>query len=167
MAIRIRLAHQADFASIERIENEADRLFVELFTPETWDPAPTGASRAADEGFLLVAEDAVAGVVGFVHVLEVDGWAHLEQLSVAPSHGRRGIGRMLVDAAVREAASRGYARVTLRTYADVPWNAPFYAAAGFAEEPAVTPFHVGLVGTERKLGLDAYGRRVQMSIATG
>ncbi|MGP5195758.1 hypothetical protein [Arthrobacter rhombi] len=38
----------------------------------------------------MVAEEGIsAAVVGFIHVLEVEGLAHLEQLSVAPGHGRR------------------------------------------------------------------------------
>ena len=99
--------------------------------------------------------------------LEVDGVAHIEQLSVCPTHGRRGYGRMLVEAAKREAAKRSYARLTVRTFADVPWNAPFYRTAGFVEEPPETPFHLALVETERQIGLDAYGRRTQMAVTTG
>jgi GNAT superfamily N-acetyltransferase len=146
------------------IENGADLLLIERLRPEKWEPAPTGAARASDEEFILVGEDDQATVVGFVHVIAVNGIVHLEQLSVLPTHGRRGYGRMLVEAAKREAGERGYAPLTLRTYADVPWNAPFYSAAGFREESAATPFHQALIETERQLGLDAYGRRVQMSI---
>lgn len=163
MVVRVRFATPADYASIESIENAADQLLIDRLTPEQWQPAPSGASRASEPGFVLVAEVADAAVVvGFVHVLELDKVAHLEQLSVSPEHGRRGYGRMLVDAAMDEARRRGYERLSLRTYAEVPWNAPFYARAGFVEEEPTAAFHRHLVEVEERLGLTRYGRRVQM-----
>lgn len=64
-----------------------------------------------------------------------------------------------------EARSRGYELLTLRTYADVPWNAPFYARVGFVETEPTTDFHKLLVEVEERLGLARYGRRVQMTAA--
>lgn len=163
VSVSLRPAVPADFDRIEAIENEADQLLGEWLGLEQGDPAPAGASRAADPGFLLVAENHDGVLVGFVHVLEIDGHAHLEQVSVAPEHGRRGYGRLLVEAAKDGAQRRGYSRITLRTFADVPWNAPFYARVGFVEEEAGTPFHRRLIETETRLGLDQYGRRIQMA----
>lgn len=164
MALRIRFATSADEASIEAIENDADRILIDWLSPDQWPPAPSGASRASENGYLVIAEESSSHtVVGFVHVLEVDGLAHLEQLSVAPEHGRHGYGRLLLNAALDEARERGYDRVSLRTYADVPWNAPFYARAGFVEVVAESVFHRGLNDVEEKLGLSDYGRRVQMT----
>ncbi len=54
--------------------------------------------------------------------------------------------------------------VRFASSADVPWNAPFNATAGFVEETPVTAFHRGLVDVERRLGLNARGRRVQMAV---
>jgi GNAT superfamily N-acetyltransferase len=167
---RIRLATPADLDSLQRIEDAADRLLVDLLRPEDWPSAPTGASRAAEPGFLLVADEAADGsaaLVGFAHVLEVDGLAHLEQVAVPPEHGRRGRGRALVEASADEARQRGHGRITLRTFADVPWNGPSYARMGFAEEPPATPFHAALVATEERLGLDRLGRRIQMGRELG
>ena len=146
---------------LQGVEDAADRLLVELLQPTGWTPAPPGAKRVAEPGFVLVAEEDGA-VVGFVHVLEPEGAAHLEQLAVLPEHGRLGHGRALVEAAMREAARRGHERITLRTYADVPFNAPFYASCGFAESTPDTPSLRGLVEVETRLGLDRWGRRVQM-----
>lgn len=161
----IRHAQPADHESLEVIETAADALLIDLLGAGKW-PASTGASeRAAAPGFVLVAEDATAAgaVVGFTQVLEIDGHAHLEQLSVLPAYGRRGIGRRLLSAALSETGDRGYSRITLRTYAEVPWNAPFYASCGFLMSLPETPFLRQLVETESRLGLDAYGRRVQMT----
>lgn len=166
MSISIRHSTPNDYPALESIENSADQLLVERLRPDSWDPAPSGLARAEEPGFVLVAEETQTGaVVGFVHVLERDGIAHLEQVSVLPQHGRRGHGRRLVEAAMEEARHRGHDSLTLRTYADVPWNAPFYARLGFVETQPATDFHALLVDVEERLGLNRYGRRVQMTAA--
>ena len=162
MAASVRLARSRDFDAIEKIENDADRLLINKLKPDDWAAAPTGSARASEPGFILVVELDDGHVAGFVQVLEVDGICHLEQLSVAPEDARKGWGRALVEAAKVQAQKRGYHRISLRTYADIPWNAPFYASAGFVEEEPATQFHRSLVTIEAELGLDRYGRRVQM-----
>ena len=163
----IRFATEDDLDVLADIEDDADRLFLERFRPEAWSPAPPGRSRAEQPGFLLVAAEWTgAEAAGFAHVLEIDGGAHLEQVAVRRAVARRGVGRALVQAALAEAAHRGHARVTLRTYADVPWNAPFYAGLGFAESEPDTDHLRDLVVEERRHGLERYGRRVQMTART-
>lgn len=148
---------------LEDIENDADALLRDLLDPPTWWPAPPGSSRAAEPGFLLVAHVGDGVVAGFVHVLELEGHAHLEQLSVSPEHARRGYGRKLVEAAMAYARDRGHDRMSLRTFADVPWNAPFYERLGFAVTDPRSEFELMLVETEERIGLDALGPRVQMT----
>jgi len=168
VTITIRPAAPADLSQLAEIEASADALFADVFGPldatgVSWSPE-SGEERAAATGFILVAAHGPAEVVGFVHVLEAAGHAHLEQLSVRPTHARRGIGRALVASAVDGAAQRGYRRITLRTFADVPWNAPFYAACGFTVTPTSDDaFHRSLVETERRLGLHRLGERVEMT----
>lgn len=171
--VRVRPAGPADEAATEQIEIDADALLVERFGAVDWPPPTPPHERTTAPGFVLVAEtpdaetrgDAAARplVVGFVHVLDLDGHAHLEQLSVLPAFGRRGIGRRLIAAALAEARERGHTEITLRTYAEVPWNAPFYASCGFVVTEPDTPLHHELVRTEKALGLFAYGPRVQMT----
>jgi len=166
VTLHIRLAAPTDNVRIEQIENAADRLLIDHLTPHRWEPAPSAGSRAADPGYILVAEETEGNaVIAFVHVLERDHIAHLEQLSVLPEHGRRGHGRALVEAAKKEARRRGYHSLSLRTYAEVPWNGPFYARAGFIESKPATDFHEHLAEVEERLGLDLYGRRIQMTAA--
>jgi len=164
----IRFALPADAADLQRIEDAADRLLVDLLHPDGWETAAPGEVRIAAPGFVLVAaEDENGPAIGFAHVLEVEALAHLEQLAVHPDHGRRGHGRALVEAALAEARRRGHSRVTLRTYAAVPWNAPFYAGCGFRVTEPDTPFLRGLVDVEERLGLDRWGERVQMTAPLG
>lgn len=168
MAFDLRPPRPADLGRLQAIEDAADARFLALFRPDTWWPASPGEERAASPGFILVAaEGADTEAVGFVHVVEVDGLAHLEQLAVIPEYGRRGLGRALVTVALNEARARGHDRMTLRTYADVPWNAAFYASCGFVESQPDEPYLLGLVKVEEQLGLSGYGRRVQMTAQLG
>lgn len=179
----IRPAVGADFAVAEQIETAADAPLIAWVKATTWWPAASAAQRAASAGFVLMADagragpggaepggaepggagPVGAGPVGFAQVIEVDGWAHLEQVSVLPEFGRRGIGRRLVDAAAEAARERGYGQLTLRTFVDVPFNAPFYRTCGFVVTQPASAFHRSLVETEERLGLTALGARVQMT----
>jgi hypothetical protein len=69
---------------------------------------------------------------------------------------------LLLDAACAWARTAGYRAVTLTTYAEVAWNAPFYAERGFVELTSLTPALAELRDWERDIGLDAVGRRVAM-----
>ncbi|WP_338747824.1 bifunctional GNAT family N-acetyltransferase/NUDIX hydrolase [Janibacter alittae] len=150
-------------ADLAAIEDAGLPMFTEIMDTSGWRPAPTGAARAERAGFLLVAGEPPEG---FVHVLDLDGHAHLEQLSVRPDRMRAGVGRALVRAALIEAARRGHDELTLCTYVDVAWNAPFYRQLGFREvEEAHAPESVlAIRAQERAAGLDDGGRRVIMRV---
>jgi GNAT superfamily N-acetyltransferase len=100
--------------------------------------------------------------IGFAQVDELGGLAHLAELDVIPSRMREGIGSALLEAACAWSREHGYRAITLTTFADVPWNAPFYAARGFVEVRELTPELAEVRDWERARGLDALGRRVAM-----
>lgn len=90
---------------------------------------------AARQGRLWVAR-AGTHPVGFALVeMLADDLPHLDEVDVAPAHGRRGLGTALVRAVCEWASSAGFAVVTLTTFRAVPWNLPFYARLGFVEIP--------------------------------
>lgn len=153
----MRPAGDDDLPLLPEVEAAADRSFVALGVDDL--PAPAGAAERARSWRVLVAG---RPPVGFAVLEQLDGAVHLEQLSVHPAHGRRGIGGALVEAAVDEARAVGADRVTLCTYADVPWNGPFYARHGFVEWPDPPPALAALRAHEQQLGLDRHGRRVVM-----
>ncbi|MBN1562300.1 MAG: GNAT family N-acetyltransferase [Anaerolineae bacterium] len=70
--------------------------------------------------------------IGFAVASIVDGHGHLDEIDVHPDHGRRGIGRALVERVIVWARESDLPAVTLTTERDIPWNAPFYARLGFA-----------------------------------
>jgi ribosomal protein S18 acetylase RimI-like enzyme len=169
---RVRSATAVDLTHIAPIEDAGGPQFQELFgdaiEPILLSPATDGRQRASKPGFLLVATlDEQSPPVGFVHVMVIDGHAHLEQLSVLPEQQRKGIGAALTRAAMAEARNQGFDRLSLCTYRDVPWNGPFYRAVGFTEvaEADYAPYERGLHDKERELGLDVNGIRVVMEVA--
>lgn len=155
----VRVAKPAEFEVLREIEKTADGLFAEV---------GIGPFAVSDEEDHL-AEAAVVLVsgtppVGFACVEIVDGLAHIWQLSVLPSKGKRGLGRALVEAVCDWAQLNGLAAVTLTTFRDVPWNAPFYARLGFRVVEAPSPGLQAIRDHERDVGDDAFGPRVAMRI---
>jgi len=162
----VRPARKRDLAHLGPLEDSGLALFEshlgDLAGSVLAEPAQSGEERAEKDGFLVVAGDPP---VGFAHVLFLDGQAHLEQISVHPDHGQQGIGAALIEAVCERLSARGHGAVTLMTYADLPWNAPFYARHGFVEvgddEPRAD-YQRRLVETETRIGLAKHGRRVLM-----
>lgn len=157
-----RLAQDADLPLLAAIEDAGDTLFVQRFGAVDWPPATSGEERAAEPGILLVAVDEEGTVVGFTHVIDLGGHWHLEQIAVDPAHGRRGIGADLLEATHEELVRRGGREVTLMTYADVPWNGPFYAKHGYVELDPLPPHLVPLRENEDRFDLARHGRRIAM-----
>ena len=155
----IRPVQPEEFPLLSRIEDRAGVLFEQIGMHLA------AGVNVADRGELPLAAF-VAGEppVGFVWVVSCCGQAHIEELAVLPSHGRRGIGGSLLEAACRWAGSSGYRQVTLCTFRDVPWNGPFYRSAGFVEleEDEWCPELAEVRAAERAAGLDELSPRVAM-----
>lgn len=134
----IGLSSAEDVKALAGIELRASALFSpEDLAPE-WASKTTPDSvyeRAQRDARLIVAREVGGRVVGFAHLVWVGGIAHLEEVDVEPEFARRGIGRSLVLASCDWARARGSERITLSTFRDVAWNAPFYARLGFSEVP--------------------------------
>ena len=158
----MRRAEPADLQALPAIEAAADTLFVPLGITDL--PAPASAEERARSWRVLVAGRPARG---FAALGRVDGDVHLEQLSVDPDAGRRGLGAALLAAVVEEARAAGAGRVTLTTYADVPWNAPWYARHGFGVVEDLGPELAAVVRAEAALGLERHGRRVVMARRVG
>ncbi|MFC7551530.1 GNAT family N-acetyltransferase [Pseudoroseomonas wenyumeiae] len=140
----IRNALPEDLPHLAAVERSAAALF--RGTRMDWVAdgptlAPAMLEEAAARGHLWVAWHAEGGAVGFLLAGALDGDLFIEELSVAQDHQRRGFGRALLGQAVRRAREEGLAGVSLTTDHDLPWNAPFYASAGFQvlDESALTP----------------------------
>jgi GNAT superfamily N-acetyltransferase len=133
VAYVIERADEDDLAKLPRVELAANALFAGRALAGVAADA-TGLDELAHAhaaGLLWVARAPDGEPIGFALCELVDGAVHLEEMDVDPAHGRRGLGRALLDAVIEWAKRAGHPAVTLTTFRDVPWNAPFYARAGF------------------------------------
>lgn len=155
---RIRLAREGELPLVQFIEADSARLFAPYGLAELFGSlvTPTATLRdGLERGHLFVAatldDDAP---IGFALLSRIDDHAHLDELDVLPEHGRRGVGRALVEHVCRVAAREGQPRITLSTLRSIPWNAPFYAKLGFTEIAAesLTAALRAILGHEREGG---------------
>lgn len=154
----IRLARPDDFEALRGIEDAAAALFAATPYAAVVDGDATTIddfAEAQGRGHLWVAAAADDSPAGFAFVEIHAGCAHLDELDVHPDHGRRGVGAALLDAVCDWARGAGYPAVTLTTYREIPWNAPFYARRGFEVVPpdAQHPEQRALVAAEARRGL--------------
>lgn len=119
------------------IEQAAGALFraVGLDWVADDDPAPDAVLRSYIDGQrALVTEWDGTPVAYLVHSVVDDAW-HVGQVSVHPDHGRRGLGRELMEQLAQRGRRQGAKALTLTTFRDVEWNAPYYARCGFEVMP--------------------------------
>jgi GNAT superfamily N-acetyltransferase len=76
-------------------------------------------------------------MAGFLVAQPFSRELHIWEMDVAPAFQRRGIGAGLVRAAQIDARNTGFKALTLTTFRDLAWNAPFYARLGFEEVTAL------------------------------
>jgi len=131
--IEIRTARVDELEALGDIENDAAQQFRSV----GYHFCADGPVRSAEEklaalrlGAVLVAVKAGAPI-GFALLVPCDGRAHLLELAVRRSNQGRGLGRLLVARAEAWARCRGFREITLTTFRDVPWNAPFYRRLGY------------------------------------
>ncbi len=91
--------------------------------------------QSVGDGLVFVIRHHGDGVVAFAMCHLVEETLYLDQISVIPAHGRKGLGRRLVQRVLREAADLRLSTVTLSTFRDLAWNGPFYRKLGFREIP--------------------------------
>lgn len=82
---------------------------------------------------------------------------HIWEFNVDPDFQQQGIGTGLLRACLIDAVNSGFKAVTLTTFRDVPWNAPFYTRLGFEEVTALDahPRLAGELAVEVDHGLPA------------
>lgn len=133
--IRFRLATMDDVPQIAPLEQAASELFRDIDMAVIADDAPIPddvLKKAVEEQRLWVATE--YGTVRAYLLAEVlPESLHIEQVTVHPDAARRGIGAMLIESVSSDSRATAPGKLTLTTFTDVPWNAPYYARLGFAE----------------------------------
>jgi GNAT superfamily N-acetyltransferase len=131
---KIRSPRFEELTLLSRIEKSAASLFLD--TPYSFlvnaEPLPLDFVRERFQaGQVWVAVDQHDAVIGYAVTREVDDTIYLQQIDVHPEHGQKGIGYALVDTVCSWAKRHSYRVMSLSTFRDIPWNAPFYSKFGF------------------------------------
>ncbi|MEU7040589.1 GNAT family N-acetyltransferase [Streptomyces varsoviensis] len=160
---RIRPCFAGDLAVLQDIERAGGLAFHGVGMPEIADDAPPSLddlARYQEDGRAWVALDERERPRAYLLVDLVDGAAHIEQVTVHPDLARRGVGRALIEHVAEWAAGRGLRALTLTTFSDVPWNAPYYARCGFRAltDDELTPGLRAIRRHEAEHGLDRWPR---------
>jgi GNAT superfamily N-acetyltransferase len=160
----IRTARLDDLPFLQDIERAAGSCFRDIGMPEIADDEPLPLDELARyqrAGTAWVADDHTGTPVAYLlaepEPEPVDGSLHIEQVSVHPRHAHRRIGRALIDHLAAHAAAPA---LTLTTFAEVPWNAPYYARCGFRilADDALTPGLCAIRRREAAHGLERWPR---------
>ncbi len=154
-----------DVKSLADIERAADAVFRSegMATVADGETMPINdLLRYQRAGRAWVDIDEANRPIAYLLLDVIDGSAHIEQVSVHPTHAGQGKGRQLIEAAAEWAKQQGYVMLTLTTFAHVPWNAPYYARLGFEIIPPeeITPGLQNIRQHEASPGLDAWPRVV-------
>ena len=164
--IIIREADMADIETIRAIESASASRFLAIGMAEIAADEPTDAaalaSRVAARRLVVACADG-GTIVAFVMFRAVERDAYVEQLDVLPAWAGRRIGARLIDAVAARARADGRDGLLLSTFADVPWNAPYYARLGFEVLPqaSLSPALLAIRAEHEARGLDET-RRVFM-----
>jgi GNAT superfamily N-acetyltransferase len=131
---KIRSARVEELPLLAQIERSAAALFLDTPYAFLANDEPLSldfVQQRFQPGQVWVAVDKQDVVVGFAITREVDETIYLQEMDVDPAHGRRGLGAALVETVCTWAKLQGHKAISLSTFRDLPWNAPFYAKLGF------------------------------------
>ncbi|MEV0279250.1 GNAT family N-acetyltransferase [Streptomyces sp. NPDC050610] len=160
---RIRPCAADELSVLQDIERAGGLAFHDIGMPEIADDAPPSLTDLAgyqEGGRAWVALDADGRPRAYLLADVVDGAAHIEQVTVHPDLARRGVGRALIEHLAQWAVGRGLRALTLTTFTEVPWNAPYYERCGFRAlaDGELTPGLREIRRHEAEHGLDRWPR---------
>jgi predicted N-acetyltransferase YhbS len=174
---RLCVGEETDLSALLAVHLRANRRFVGTgLVSESDINRSLPASFVADclrQSWVQVARLATSAgegegdLVGFAMCRPIADTFYLDQISVDPAHGRKGLGGALLRRVIRQAAALGHASVALSTFRDLSWNGPFYRRYGFREiaHHRLTPWMRDIEATQA-LSMDV-SQRCFMQRSTG
>ena len=154
----IRLAHINDLDYLADVEKAAASIYPKGHIPadQEGQTFPSNELHKALNNELLFCAEVENKIVGFAACHPYKKCLHLDEISVRPNYGQQGIGSALVKEVIKKSLTLSLKGISLTTFSDIPWNAPFYEKLGFEilEENNI-PRHVQtMLNEERRIGWD-------------
>ena len=168
MTLIVRLARTEEAEALPSIERSAGEAFRAL--PDLAALAhdePTSVEEYLDciaAGTVWLAQQSAGAIVGVVLAERIDDELHIWEFAVRHDLQGQGIGRRLFATVIEDARAARVKAITLTTFRDVAWNAPFYARLGFKSlaGAAIAPRLSAILEAEAARGLSS-DRRCAMS----
>ncbi|MEY4511510.1 MAG: hypothetical protein RLZZ450_3632 [Pseudomonadota bacterium] len=159
----LRLARTADLARLPAVEMAAAQRFLSSLHPDAAEGFPISVALhqtwLAHDG-VWIAETAHREIAGFACWVPLAMDMYVVELDVHPVHAGNRVGAQLLDALSTFGGRLGFGRLVLRTFSDVPWNAPYYHRLGFEALPEREehPELTSVRHHEASVGLDTAAR---------
>jgi GNAT superfamily N-acetyltransferase len=155
---RIERGTAAQIALLPELERTAGARFREIGMAQVADGGTTPLAilrERAETGQLYLALGQSQAPAGFLIWSPKDGLAYIEEVSVHPAHAGHRLAARMIDRLADDVRGR-FPALTLTTFRDVPWNAPYYASLGFRELPFADagPDHLASWRHQESSGLD-------------
>ncbi len=134
--LTFRIAAPHDAQAIRAIEFEAGQRFASVGMTGIADAPPMAleiVKRKIDAQQIVVAVAADGSCVGFVMFEPQPACFYVQELDVLSSHAGQRIGAALIEQVAQRARAQQITQLTLSTYREVPWNAPYYRRLGFRD----------------------------------
>jgi ribosomal protein S18 acetylase RimI-like enzyme len=131
MAVRLRAAEPADSAAVAALVDAAYEHYVPRLGMR---PGPMDADydRVLAEDDVTLAVDGEL-LVGLLVLSRHDGEFYVENVAVAPSHQKTGLGRRLLTLAEDAARRAGFTAIVLYTHEGMRENLALYGRIGYVE----------------------------------
>ena len=133
--IRIRLGSADEIHKVAPLEQAAAEAYRTIGMDAIADDAPIPESvllEAAEEQRFWVAVE-----YGMLKAYLVGDFLpqslHIDQVTVHPDASRRGLGALMIESVSADPRSKERGLITLTSFANVPWNAPYYERIGFID----------------------------------
>lgn len=169
LSIQIREAQPSDAEHLPNIERSAAQIFKQEASL-AWLADDDVLSTALHQNYIQARNSWVAVhddlPIGFINGVEYNKTFHICELSVSEAWQSQGVGRSLLNAVENIVRDRGIHTITLTTFRDVPWNAPFYEKQGYTEltEKELSLFLMDILDEEIEAGFEPLDRCAMQKI---
>lgn len=166
--IRIRLASPDDVPKVAPLELAAGEVFRTIGMDAIANDPPIADSillQAVEDRRLWVAVE-YGALKAYLLGDYLPQSLHIDQVSVHPNAAHRGLGALMIESVSADPRSKRLGLLTLTSFRDVPWNAPYYERIGFVhiDEPDWPEGVAEKIAAERAQGLDAWPRVVMQRV---
>ncbi len=162
-SISIRATLAGDIEHLPNVERSAAQIYKEDDT-FSWVADGNVQSISVHQSYTQSGNSWVASCdgqsIGFINGVVHNNIFHICELSVSNEWQKKGVGSALLCHVENIMRERKLSAITLITFKNIPWNAPFYESKGFSiiDDNNLSLFLIDVLEEEAEAGLDIQAR---------